>query len=192
MTANVDQGAAQQARAATANAFAVATDAIQQQQNQFLNQNRTQISTFLYQYLQTEITYNNASNRAAWFLEHRYESPQRSKNVIPVLQGVSLSKSDLLAHPAYTNFLKIYLLYSYLPEDLSRYKTHYPLYEIVENKYSGKPKYYLQKELMVDVFNRSGEVAFAQKHFRDFVNQNPYPAYTEAIQNVYGLSLIHI
>ncbi len=183
---NIDEKALRQAAASPAAAYATELQSEQSQQIQLLKNNRSQVSTFLYDYLQTEIEYTNATNRIAWFLENRYQPIQRSKSSIPVLKGVSIKNDKLLSHPAYSNFLNAYLFYLYLPEDLSRFKVHYPLYKIVQEKFSGRVKYHLLSELLVKVYERSGNAEFAHKHFRDFVNQNPYPEYTDKVLAMYG------
>ena len=189
LTVQVDKDIADKARSSTPSSFAQSNSIGQAEQVRFLESNRAQLSPFLYQYLQTEIQYASATNRIAWFLENQTASIQRPKSSIAVLEKASLQEYRLLSHPAYQNFLSAYVFYSFLPGDLSRYKVHIPFYEIIEKNFQGKVKYHLLTELLVNVYNRSGDAALAQKHFQAFANNNPYPEYTEKILEVYGGAL---
>lgn len=184
-----DAFVSEQANLQTAIAYAKWVDQQQQAQIQLLNRQQTQISPALYTFLKTEINYSNATNRIVWFLEHQYEDIQRSKKAIDVLRSVSLRKKELLEHGAYQNFLKAYLLYLYLPEDLSRQKVEHPLYQIASQQFTGKVKYFLQKELLYQTHYRSGDLDLGQKHFATFSNENSYPKYTEEVLSTYGGTL---
>lgn len=183
----VDEAIARQAVHQKPASFALKMDAKKQQQLNFLQQNKTKLSSYLYNYLQTEINYNNATNKIACFLENPYTEPANSG--VNVLKGIKLEDKTAFNHPAYTNFLKAYAFYQYLPNDLNRYKLQYPLYDLIEQQFTGQVKYYLQSELLVKTYNRSGDSDLAQKKFTTFATSCSYSEYTDHILAVYGGSL---
>jgi len=164
-------------------------NASQAKQMDFLLQYQSEINLFLLDYIAKEITYTNATNKVAWFLENQSMMSSTGLSAaneqMDVVENIELDNEAAAEHPAYQNFLRAYALYLFLPKDLERFKIHFTIYSTVDEKLTGRAKYFIQKELLVRVYERSGDPTIGFKHFGDFSKNNPYPEYTENVLTWY-------
>ncbi len=186
----VDEPMATAATTQTASQYVQIVNRQQAEQVSFLASKKSSLSAALANYMDTEITYSNAVNKIAWFLENSFSFTESSlataKQQIPIEKGVNFQKDDLLQHPAYNNFLRAYAFYKLLPYDLNRTKLYIPLYKKINETMSGKVKYHLLTDLLLKVYDRTLNTDLAFKNFEQFALNNPYPEYTQTVIDYYG------
>lgn len=115
------------------------------------------------------------------------ENTLKALNVKWGILGTSLPLNDkLVGELYYNNYLKLLVQYLYLPKSINDKTLEYQLYDLIQNHFKTKSKFFMQKELMRQVYMQKTESSLAKDKYADFHNHNPYPAYNEEIIQLYG------
>ena len=96
---------------------------------------------------------------------------------------------NLIAEKYYQNFLKAYLFYSFLPGNLDDFDIVNLLYDHANKHLKKQAKFWLQAELMIRQYDRTGRTRLAKKHFNTYYEENPYPEFSQRVIDTYGMDL---
>lgn len=164
-----------------------------QEQLAILKQHQSKLSSSFYSNLMTEINYGFETNKIIWFFENSMMiTPERYNQVsksFQVAKNVDFNKKELFANKAYTNFLRAFVAYKYMPQDLNMFKIYLPFYKVAKTELAGRAKYYMMMDILNSVYDRTMKMDLANAEFSDFVKNNPFPEYTEKVSKMYGRDL---
>ena len=134
------------------------------------------ISKMLKDYYQTKIKYVADAENLAYHLYSKNIAGRSHNGKIEV----PLSNDLDTKHPDVINFLKALTLYNNIDTDFENPDKSF-IYDNISKQFTGKPKYFMQALMMVNVFQKSNNANFAIDRFEQFKNSNPYPNFNQMV-----------
>jgi thiol-disulfide isomerase/thioredoxin len=149
----------------------------------FLSPWKERINKQLYSYIWKDVVYTNDTKLYAYFLLNDYLSKEEMRQAWVKLfsnQGFNYTDYERNETPVFINALKTYI-HSQLA--IAKYETDAKtLYDVIGNKLNGYDKFYCQKELILEVFNKTKEASLAKQKFEAFSKDCPFKDLTKSLQ----------
>ncbi len=192
LTVEANENIAKNVETRTPKQYLAILEADKKEQLHFLDieGEKNSISSSILDYLKNDVRYTTEANRLAYVLftntNLSAEELVSIKKRMPLSDDVQLNADELVTHPAYLNFLKAYIFYTYMPKDLNSADAYHVIYDLIEDKLSGRGRYHLLTEFVLKVYERTGEIIISQKQFATFREENPYSEYTQLVEKLYG------
>ncbi len=166
---------------------------LSQEQAAFFEKN-SGVDPAILDYLKMQSTYENATHQMMFYVLNNSKWDEKVMTTEmkkwKTFKFSKLENETYRTEQVYKNFLKANMLYSFLPNKLDHYDILNQLYDHVELNFKKRSKYYLQSELMLGQYDRTGRTRLAVKHFDQFYeNALAYPEYAIAIIDAYGADL---
>ena len=159
----------------------------------FLDRYRGTVSPDIFARVEKAVEYDDLSNRIAYLVvnKNRLTLPEilgvKDRHPLP---PVDFKNEELPDYPAFQNYLQARMHYEFLPGAYGDVRQNAPIiYDLAQTAFSGRASWYLQAEILCRYLDKTGSAFFGQDRFPAFYKNNPYPAYTDKVQKVYGNAL---
>ncbi len=156
----------------------------------FLNNWKERINKYLYSYLWKEVAYTNDTKLYAYFLLNDYLSKDEMRQVSAKFfsnQGFNYTDYERNETPVFINALKTYIHFQAVA---AKYEADAKtLYDIISNKLSGYDKFYCQKELLLEAFNKTQDATLVKQKYEVFYKTCPFKELIKSLQFAFDTQL---
>jgi len=183
-----DQSADGIANTSDATAYAQAINATYQRQVNSLSSHQSSSQRKVYDFYTKKALYDKEADKINWILARldmlsatEIESAKRALNMSD--RVITQGNNDV-NHPAYRNLLKAASIWKYLPNDVRKFRAYTKIYPLIEQNFSGEARCYLTSQLLVKVYEKSGESELGRSKIGEL--SQACPKYTDQIMEMYG------
>jgi len=168
--------------------YAQRIDATYQRQQNSLSRHQASSQRNVYEFYAKKALYDKEAAKLNWLLTRldilNTSEMESAKHVLNMSDQVIAQGSNDMNHPAYRNLLKAASIYQHLPNDVRKYRAYTQIYPLIEQKFSGEARCYLTSQLLIKVYEKSGESELGRSKIGE-LNQ-VCPQYTNQIMEMYG------
>jgi thiol-disulfide isomerase/thioredoxin len=183
-----DQSAVDAAGSSDAVTYAQAVDATYQRQMNSLSRYQPSSQAKVYDFYVKKALYDKEANKLNWILARldilSASEVASAKQVLNLNDQVIIQGSGDVNHPAYRNLLKAASIWKYLPNNARKHRAYTKIYPLIEQNFSGEARCYLTSQLLVKVYEKSGESELGRSKIGEL--SQSCPQYTNQIMDMYG------
>lgn len=141
-----------------------------------------------------EIYWRYETNKLAYFLVNKKHIAKnklsRYWTKYALLQTVDITDEKALSFFSYQNLLSAFIHYLHLESGIED-NAGLDFYRFIERNLDGRGRYFMQAQLLLKAYEKGALDLVRRKH-KGYQRFNPYPPYSETLQNTFGNSLEHI
>lgn len=144
----------------------------------------------LFMHLNKVQQWKHESNKIAYFLLNKdLLSVEQLRNYwaqFSVLQSIDSNDDASVQYPDYQNLLSSFIHYLDLESPGNAKKQDFAYYQFVKGNLMGRSRYLMQAKLMLGLYQRNSNPRLAERMFKGYKRDNPYPEYTQSLEDVFG------
>ena len=170
----------------TADDFLAFANADREAELEFLHTYKTLAAKDLYSFIWKNIVYNYDTKLYAFFLfQHKEKAEMRriADNFFPD-KGFNYADYDRNDTPVFRNALKTFVHYQ-ARQQLDTDEDKNALYETIEKKLADYDRFWLQKELLLEVLNRERSYSFGRQRIEQYRKDCPYKEFLKELDDKY-------
>lgn len=164
--------------------FLSALEKTHQWQKNLLSNERANISQKVYDFYSKKALFDKESNKLLWILDRLDVLNSQDIEAAKSTLNFNDNRNDFVDHPAFQNLLKASAIWKYLPNDIRKYRAYAKIYSIIESDFSGEAQCFLSAQLLVKVYEKSGESELGRSKINNI--KDHCPSYLDQIMEMYG------
>lgn len=152
---------------------------------QFLNESKSKINKKLYSQLWKEINYTYDAQLYAFFLLKNLPTDEfrlTTQNFFPY-KGFNYTDYERNETPVFRNALKTFVHYQ--AKQFQNDDDPNALFETIEKKLDGYNRFWLEKELLIEVLDKTGNLSFGRQHIEQFRKNCTFKELIKEVDDAY-------
>ena len=153
---------------------------------QFLDESKHKIHKKLYSQLWKEVNYTHDAHLYTYFLlkDMNVDEFRLTTQSFFPFKGFNYTDYERNETPVFRNALKMYIHYQ--AKSFENDDDPNALFETIEKKLEGYDRFWLEKELLIDVLDKTGKAQFARQHIEQFIKNCTFKELVNEVDDAYN------
>ncbi len=167
-------------------------------QTEFDNQQRylqsqTNMDLEFYKYMEKAISWRYETHKIIYFLYNKERiAPTELRTYwvrYGLLRNTDVNDDSSIKYPEYQNLLNAFVHYLDLELPGNPDGRDFSYYQFINGNLTGKSRFFMLAKVMLETYQMNGNPRLAQRKFKAYRMDNPYPEYSKYLEDIFGSDL---